>query len=212
MAVITMARQLGSGGASVAQRVAEMLGWRLLDRALVERIAEDLNVAPDQVDLHDERVETFVERLGQYLSEGFPEVLPVPVLPPLSPELAARAARKVISAVVEEGPAVIVGHGSQGLLQSDPRAFHVLVHAPLELRITRAAERFGVGRREAEERIRQSDSDRRRYIREHFEVEWLDPALYDLCVNTSRLGVERAAETIRHSADRYFEGGEGLPA
>ncbi|MGH7457727.1 MAG: AAA family ATPase [Longimicrobiaceae bacterium] len=205
MAVVTVARQLGAGSTAVANRVAELLGWRLLDRELVEQIAADLRVAPEQVEMHDERVETFIERLGQYLSEGFPEGLPVPVVPPVSPESAARVAGRIITRVVgEEGPAVIVGHGSQCLLRGDARAFHVLLHAPFELRAGQARERYRVSAREATERVRQSDWDRMRYIREHFDCDWLDPELYDLCVNTGRLGVEGSAAVIRTAAECFF--------
>ena len=206
MSVITIARQLGAGGAAVATRLAEALEWRLLDRALVERIAQELEVAPEQVDACDERVESFVERLGSYLSEGFPEALPVPVVPPLSPELTAQAARRIVGAVVDEGPAVVVGHGAQCILQGSPRALHVLLHAPFPVRVERARERYCVGEREAAERIRRSDADRRSYVREHFGREWLDPTLYHLCLDTGRVGVDGAAELVRAAAGRVFGG------
>ncbi|HEV2147463.1 MAG TPA: cytidylate kinase-like family protein [Longimicrobiaceae bacterium] len=204
MAVITIARQLGAGGGAVATRVAEAMGWRLLDRALVERIAAELEVAPEQVEHCDERVESFVERLGMYLSEGFPEVLPAQVAPPMSPELAARAARRIVAAAAEEGPAVVVGHGAQCILQQHPRSLHVLLHAPFAVRAERARDRYGVGRDEAAERIRRSDADRRRYVREHFGRDWLDPTLYGLCVDTGMLGVDGAAELVEQAARRAF--------
>jgi cytidylate kinase len=208
MSVITIARQLGAGGAAVAQRLADSLGWRLLDRALVERIAAELQVEPEQVEAADERVESFVERLGTYLSEGYPDLHPTPVLPRVSPELAARVARRLVAGVVDEGPCVIVGHGAQCVLRDERRAFHALVHSPYRVRVERARERYGISRDEAEERIRQSDANRRRYIREHFDSEWLDPTLYHLCVDVGRLGTEAAAELIRQAALGYFESAE----
>lgn len=178
--------------------MAEALGWRLLDGELVERIAAELHAPPEAVQACDERTESFMERVGLYLSEGFPETLPIPPIPPpLSPDVTARAARRIITLVVEEGPCVIVGHGAQCVLQADARALHALVHAPLPWRADRAAARYGVGRAEAEAMIRRSDADRRAYIREHFQREWLDPALYHLSVDAGRLGVEVAAELIR---------------
>lgn len=204
MSVITIARQLGAGGAAVATALAESLGWRLLDRALVERIAAELEVDPEQVEACDERVEGFVERLGTYLSEGYPDLHPTPVLPRVSPELAARVSRRLVAGVVEEGPSVIVGHGAMCVLRDEPRAFHALVYAPRAVRVRRAAERYAVSAEEAEERIRQSDSNRRRYIREHFDREWLDVASYHLCVDAGRLGAGAAAELIRTAAEGYF--------
>ncbi|HET7274579.1 MAG TPA: cytidylate kinase-like family protein [Longimicrobiaceae bacterium] len=194
--IVTVSRQLGAGGAAVATRLADLLGWRLLDRALVEKIAEELKVAPEQVEPHDERVESFVERLGQYLSEGYPEILPIPMLPPVSPDRTARAARRIVTAALDESPAVIVGHGAQCVLRDDPRAFHVLLFAPLEVRIQRATVRYGVDEETAAERIRESDANRRAYIREHFDREWLDPRVYHLSIDTGRVAMEKAAELI----------------
>ncbi|CAN5685548.1 MAG: cytidylate kinase-like family protein [Gemmatimonadetes bacterium] len=204
MSVITIARQLGAGGAAVARSLSERLGWRLLDRALVERIAAELQVEPEQVEACDERVESFVERLGTYLSEGYPDIHPTPVLPRVSPERAAQVARRLVAGVVHEGPAVIVGHGAQCVLREEPRAFHALVHSPRAIRIERARERYEVSQDEAEERIRQSDANRRRYIRDHFDREWLDPTLYHICVDVGRLGMETGAEIIADAATRYF--------
>lgn len=209
MPVITIARQLGAGGQAVATLLAEQLGWRLLDRALVKRIADALEVAPEDVDECDERVETFVERLGAYLAEGFPEVLPTRIERPLSPERAARAARRIVGALVEEEPAVVVGHGAQCILQGHPGVMHVLLHAPLRVRIARAMERYRTGEREAAERIRRSDNDRRRYVREHFERDWMDPTLYHLCLDTGSVGVEGAVELIRATGRQILKG-EGL--
>lgn len=204
MSVVTIARQLGAGGEAVANRLAEALGWTLLDRALVRRIAEEMQVDPAVVEAMDERVESFVERLGTYLSEGFPEVLAAPSLPPVSPDATARAARRIVAAVAEEGPAVIVGHGAQCILQGHPRVLHVLLHAPFPARVARAAAHFGISEGEAAERIRRSDADRRRYVREHFGRDWLDPGLYHLAVDTGRFGVEGAAELIWEAATRTF--------
>jgi CMP/dCMP kinase len=206
MSVITIARQLGSGGAAVATALAESLGWHLLDRALVERIAAELQVEPEQVEACDERVESFVERLGTYLSEGYPDLHPTPVLPRVSPELAARVAQRLVAGVVDEGPAVVVGHGAMCVLREEPRAFHALVYAPHQRRVQRARERYAVSVEEAEERIRASDANRRRYIREHFDREWLDTSNYHLCVDSGSLGTGAAAALIRTAAEGYFAG------
>ena len=212
MSVVTIARQLGASGEAVANRLAEALGWTLLDRALVRRVAEELEVEPAQVEATEERVEGFVERLGTYLSEGFPEVMVPAVAPTVSPESTARAVRRLVAAVAQEGPAVIVGHGAQCILQDHPRIFHVLLHAPLPVRIERAARHFGLSAREAEERVRRSDADRRAYVREHFGRDWLDPTLYHLAVDTGLLGTEGAAELIWEATTRVFGlGGEGGP-
>ncbi|HEU0014852.1 MAG TPA: cytidylate kinase-like family protein [Longimicrobium sp.] len=205
MGVITIARQLGAGGETIAHRVADALGWRLLDRALVERIAEELEAAPEQVEAANERVENFVERLGLYLAEALPEMHPMAIPPPVSPDATAEAARRVVAAVAQEGPAVIVGHAAQLVLRDRANALHVLVHAPMQTRVRRAMEHFGLDERAATERIRRSDADRKRYVREHWERDWLDPTLYHLCIDTGAFGIDGAAELIQEAARRVLD-------
>jgi cytidylate kinase len=214
MPIVTIARQLGAGGETIAQRLADALGWRLLDRALVDRIAEELEVAPEQVEATSERVEGFMERLGLYLAEGLPEALPVTIVPSTSSEATARAARRLVAALAEEGPAVIVGHGAMCVLRDRLDAMHVFVHAPFETRVGRAVAFFEVDRARAEEKIRRSDTDRKRYIREHFGREWQDPTNYHLCVDTGAFGIDGAVELIRDAAlrllgERHGAGGPG---
>src|SRR5690606_28644686 len=153
---VTVARQLGAGGREIATRLASALGWRLLDRALVERVAAELGTDPRVVEACDERVESFAERLGAALAETYPEITPLPALVTVSPELTARTARRIIGRVIDEGPSVIVGHGAQCVLRDDPRAFHLLVHAPRGMRLRRVRERFEVDAEEADERLRTS--------------------------------------------------------
>jgi cytidylate kinase len=208
MTVVTIARQLGASGEAVANRLAGALGWRLLDRALVERIARELEVAPEQVEANTERVEHFVERLGLYLSESFPEALAgVPMA--LSPEATAKAARRIVAEAAAEEPAVIVGHGAQCILRGAADTFHVLLHAPVPARVARVSTHFGLDERRALERVRRSDADRRAYIREHFGADWLDPALYHLSVDTARFGVEGTAELIWEATNRVFQRAPG---
>jgi cytidylate kinase len=154
MPIVTIARQLGAGGETIAQRLSDTLGWRLLDRALVDRIAEELEMAPEQVEATSERVEGFMERLGLYLAEGLPEALPVTIVPSTSSEATARAARRLVAALAEEGPAVIVGHGAMCVLRDRLDAMHVFVHAPFETRVGRAVAFFEVDREGAEEKRR----------------------------------------------------------
>ena len=200
MAVVTIARQLGAGGSEVAQILATMLGWRLLDQELVLRIADEMQVEAGFVELLGERAETFWERAGQYLFEGADRALALRP-PTLSPTRVALTAMRIIERVTREGSAVIVGHGAQCLLQERPNTLHVLLHAALPFRVARVRDRFEAGGNEIEQRLRRSDRDRGRYIRTHFDQEWMDARLYDLCLDTGRLGVKRTADLI-YSASR----------
>src|SRR5918996_4673903 len=73
--LITISRQYGAGGSLVAAKVAEALGWRVVDNELVERVAMRAGLAPEDVAVREERVPTFIERLAETIVAGTPELL-----------------------------------------------------------------------------------------------------------------------------------------
>ena len=74
LAVITVSRQFASGGARIAERVAKLLGWTLVDHEFVDRVAERVGVPPEEVARREERVATLIERLAKTLAVSSPEV------------------------------------------------------------------------------------------------------------------------------------------
>lgn len=196
MAIVTIARQLGAGGGELAGLLARRLGWRRMDRELVARVARELQVDPTLVEPADERVETFWERAGQFLVEGPASLLVWPAAPPFAPEQVFRATVRVFGELAREGSVVIVGHGAQCVLGDHPNTLHVLVHADLPFRLERARPRWGSDPGAVEQHLRRSDRERQRYIRTHFQRDWMDPRLYDLCVDSGRIGIRTAADLI----------------
>jgi cytidylate kinase len=102
----------------------------------------------------------------------------------------------VIRRLALEGSVVIAGQGGQVLLRDMPGALHVQIVAPLEHRVTLLAQRESVTKEEATKRIKTSDQTRRDYLRTYHRVDWLDPTLYDLVINTHKIPPSLAAEMI----------------
>lgn len=198
MPLITISRTFGSGGSEVAARVAQALGWRLLDNALVDRVAEALGTSRDEVAAREERVAGFAERIANALAFGAPEIAPLVAqgLPP-SEERMLEVTRRVIGEAVGSGePAVIVGRGAQTLLAQRTDALHVLCTTPRDVAVARVAAREGVPAAEAARRVDETNRQRRQYVQRHFGREWLAPDHYHLCVNTGWIGIERAAAIV----------------
>ena len=63
--VLTIGREYGSGGAQIAKKISERLGWRLLDKALIEAIAGAARVDPELVRQYDERIDSWVHRVSR---------------------------------------------------------------------------------------------------------------------------------------------------
>ena len=200
--VITIAREYGSGGATIARLLADRLGWRLLDRDLVDEVARAANVQPAVVEQLDERGDPWFHGLARSLWMGnadWPISLGEPDL--LDAHAVASVARTVIEEAARGGNCVVVGRGAQCILHGRADAFHVFLYAPMGLRRRRMAKRQGrdPGSPDLETEIRQNDRARAAYIRRNFDQEWCNPHLYDLMIDT-KCGDETTAEAVLSAA------------
>lgn len=112
-----------------------------------------------------------------------------PTVPPISASVEGyvRMVGLVIRGLAHEGNVLILGRGGQMLLKNHPTALHVQTVAPFTQRIEVVASRYGLSEREAQQRVRASDRARADYLRRYHDVDWLDPTLYHLVVNTASL-------------------------
>jgi cytidylate kinase len=98
--------------------------------------------------------------------------------------------------LASQGEVVILGRAGQVILRDDPRVLRVRVIAPARVRIERLAARYRISWKGAQEQIKASDRYRRNYLKRFYGVDWNDPDLYDLVINTERLSAAAAAELI----------------
>jgi cytidylate kinase len=193
--VVTVAREYGSGGAAVATALASRLGYQLLDRALIERIAEAARIDPDLAERFDEHVDPWMKRIGRALwYGGFEAVAVVDENDVVDGDRLAALSGRIIEEAAAAGDCVIVGRGGQCLLRGRSDVFHVFVFAPREERLRRLRGRLGPGA-DVELALEETDRERAAYIRRHFDDNWLDPRLYHLMVNAA-LGEEAAVSII----------------
>lgn len=187
----------GSGGSEVAELVASALGWTLLDDAVVDAVAARLGVTPAEVKARDERVPSLAERLVDTLSLASPELAPPATtgLPPSEAQL-VEVTHHVIDEVVQSGPAVLVGRGAQCMLAERDDVLHVFCYAPHAALVRRTVEQLGLGKADAEKRVSETNRQRERYVRRHWDRAWGDPGNYHICVDTSWLGIPETAALI----------------
>lgn len=194
--MVTVSREFGSGGGAMAARVADLLGWRLVDRDLIGAVAERLGVPEHEVAPRDEHIAGIAERVGTYLADAFPEML---IPPPPEPPVDDRTVRVLVEATLREAavsPLVVVGHGAQCIFADLPGTLHVRVWAPLDERVRRVAERLALRTREARARTLREDAARRDYLRHHYDIDVAAVRHYDLILNTGRIAVEDAATAL----------------
>lgn len=217
--VITVSRQLGSHGGEIGARVAEALGLRFVDREIIRQAAQEAGVPEVALqEMEYEGKRSLIERILNSM-KAMPPIPPTPeaslrepaasiplpfggILSPAIPPFAAtmndyvHMVEMVIRDLAKGGDVVIVGRGSQVLLRDLPQVFHLQVVAPFEQRVETIMEREGLERREAIARVKASDQSRREYLRRYHRVEWLDPTLYDLVINTGKIPLPLAVEVV----------------
>jgi cytidylate kinase len=193
--VITISRQFGSGGGEIGRRLAEKLGWRLVDQSVVNEIAARARVSPSVAAEYDERVAPWYARMVKALWQGgFEGAASSIESMPFDSETMAALTAKLLLEAASIGEAVIVGRGAQCVLHHDEQAFHVSIYAPRNLRIANLRERLPQGKN-IEAAMEETDRHRAAYVRRYFNREWTDRWLYHLMVCAS-IGNDRAIETI----------------
>jgi cytidylate kinase len=197
--VITISREYGSGGTTLARSIAERLNWQVVDDPLVEEIARRAQVHPDVARRYDESVNPWFQRLIQSLWRGGFEGSASRVeRVAFDADDMARLWAQVIRETAEMGKAIVVGRGGQCILRDRKDAFHVSLHAPIELRVENL--RRTLQRDEGLAELAE-DTDRRRaaHIQRYFGEDWKDFRLYHLVINAS-IGIDRAAQAVLAAA------------
>lgn len=180
MSVVTISRQVGSLGDEIGGLVAEKLGYELMTREGIHRLARecDLEFKDACAAFEEERGAGFWERLF-YRDPAYTSLFEA-----LNLELAAK------------GKVVILGRGAQIALADVPGVFHARVVAPAAIRVQRVRERMGLSAEDAVEFVHNYDKQRRALIESVYQKDLSDWSLYDLVLNTTGLTAEAGAELI----------------
>jgi cytidylate kinase len=135
---------------------------------------------------YDEHVDSWLRRINQQAmrSAALAAGLELGENSVFDAEEMVKISRKIIEEAHAEGNCVIVGRGSQCVLQHKPDVYHVFVYAPYKERILRLRKRLEQGAN-VEQRIRTVDEERAKYLQQYFGKNWCNPHLYDLMISSS---------------------------
>ena len=207
MAVITISRRFGSGGDEIAERVCQLLEYRYFDKALMAEVAAEMGLAAEDIvdlseDVHEAR--GFLDRLFSTSRkvtelEAIPEDRPgsvIEVVKNLDEAQSIALIQNMIQVAYKEGNVVIVGRGGQAILKDKPDVLHLRVEAPLDDRVQRLCDRANYSLGGAQDAAIKHDRTSADYLKRFYKIDWSDPLLYDLVLNTGRLSVEAAAQLI----------------
>lgn len=202
--VITISRQLGSGGAYIGQRLSSRFGISYFDREIITRAAQKLNVPEDNLTHRDEKVTPAWRSMAAATVFGNPYIYtPPPKNMPTDKEL-FQAENDIIMDIARQVSAVIIGRGGYCILRSHSRHLSIFLHADMAFREQRVQEVYHVSLQEARKMIQSTDSSRASYLHAKTGCDWMDVRQYHICLDTSVLGLELAEEIIANAVKARF--------
>ena len=186
--IITVSRQFGSGGRSVAKQLAEKLGIPYYDKEIIEMVVEKTGFHPDYVSQRGEHApyaSTFAYAFAGRNTGGMS-----------NDDLLWKAQCHAIEELTQKGPCVILGRCADYLLRERQDAFHVFVCADSAFRAKRVVEKYGETPVKIEKRLDEKDRKRRVSYNHYTGRKWGDTSNYDLAINSASVGVDRVADLI----------------
>lgn len=195
--VITIRRQLGSGGSYIGQHLAARLNITYLDREILYHAAKELKISESDLHSRDERVTPRWQAMIESMADGYTGgyVPPMTHFSPTDQDL-FDAESKVIRQMSQAHSAVVVGRAGFYILQDLPRHLSVFLYADVAVRQKRIQESYNISAPEALKIINNIDQARVRYLRVFTGKDPLNACLYHLCLDTSAIGLDRAEDII----------------
>jgi cytidylate kinase len=181
--VITIGREYGSGGRFIAKLVAERLGISFYDNELITEACKESGLSPAILETYDEKTDGFFSVAGMYSYDMS-----------LSQKVFL-AQFDAIKKIAENESCVIVGRCADYVLKDNENLVSIFICAPMDEKVKRVTEYYGVNPDKAVSTITKKDKKRRGYYNYYTDLDWGKAANYDMCIN-SKLGIDQCVNLI----------------
>lgn len=197
--IITISRQFGSGGRSIAKAVAEKLGYEYYDKEIIDNVAVETGFSKD-----------FVAKKGEeapgksVLSYGFETMGAPGIMNGMTMhDYLWTVQRQIICKIADAGkPCVIVGRSADYILRDREDILNVFISADMEFRKDRIVRLYGESEQKPEKRLNEKDKKRAANHKHFTGLEWGAAVNYDICLSSSSLGLDTCVEIICDLAKR----------
>lgn len=200
--IITIGRQAGSGGREIGEKLAQYFNIKYFDKELLTRAAKESGYCEEMIKLHDEKpTNSFLYNLVMdtysfgYNTSTFVDM-------PISHKIFL-AQFDTVKKIADEGPCVIVGRCADYALSDYENVIKLFIYADEEDRVKRVMESYKLSEKESRERIAKTDKQRQSYYNYYSSKKWGKAESYDLCINSSLLGVEGTVKMIVQAVEDF---------
>ncbi|MBR6879483.1 MAG: cytidylate kinase-like family protein [Clostridiales bacterium] len=193
--ILTISRQFGSGGRSIAKDIANRLGWDYYDKDIIDEISLETGFSKEFVASKSEEAPGKTVFSYGFESHGIPGIMNGMS----THDYLWTVQRKIVRQIAEKGkPCVIVGRNADYILKDFEGVLNVFIHADMEFRINRVLRKYGQSEVKIEKRL--NDKDKKRAVNhKHFtDLQWGFAPNYDLTLNSSKLGHDKCVEILEN--------------
>ena len=202
--IITIGRQLGSGGSSLGKRLAEHFGFRYIDKEILVKAAEKMHLSEDALKDVDEKSTSIWAMLAQTAAYEVPYIAEEWYVP-TSNQL-FKMQTQIMEDAVAEGPCVIIGRCASHLFRDCEKHTSIFLQASDEARMERLKRRQGEHktRRELEKLMEKMDKERAKYYNLYTGKKWLDLREYDFVLDTTAFTDDQVEEILVNYMETRF--------
>lgn len=191
--VVTIGRQLGSGGREIGLRLAKKLGIPFYDKELLRKAADESGLSEKLFDSFDERPKSLLYSIAM---DSYMFALPGAGVSDSLEQQVYQATFGAIRRAADAGPCVIIGRCADYALENRDNVLNLFIHAPLDQRIAVEARRQKLEIEQARQQILRTDKRRASYYEYYSAKKWGDVDSYNFCLDSSIFGYEGTVELI----------------
>ena len=183
--IISVGREFGSGGHAIAEELSKRFGIKLYDNNLLLEIAEKNGSDAEIIQKFDEAPKL---RILSRTVRGYNN----------SPEdVISQLQFDYMRELAQNGESfVIVGRCAETVLKGHPALVSIFVLGDYETKLARISEKYSLSQKEAKSLIKTTDKKRKSYHNKHCELHWGDSRLYEVSINSSKLGIDETVDIL----------------
>lgn len=199
---ITINREFGSGGRLIGEALAKKLGVRLVDKLILEEAAKAMKMSPNYLKQFEEKAPSIWDGFNYSGSSFHGMSIPLYCNKVTNNELYIMET-ELIRKLSQEGACVFIGRCANYLLKDELGCISIFLYGDMPSRIKKLTEKYGfIKEKNIEKEVEKIDKQRANYYKMYTGENWRNMKQYDLCIDTSKLGIDDIVEIIYRYVQR----------
>lgn len=194
--VVTINRQFGTGGHEVGAEIARRLGVKLLDKQILQAVARKFDIGQETIEKLEARDKSWWDDFTQFYRSYMVDNQYHELGQELTSNELFEAQAAVIRQIASEESCVIIGRCASHIFKDHPNSLKIYLHSPMEKRIKRIVEKYGVDEADAKLMIVDNDYTRELYTKKYTGSEWYDARNYDISLDVSKFGLNGSVDYL----------------